>query len=310
MKNNKTNDKNKNNIDIDDNIINISKFKISDLPAESGGISIILTGATNSGKNVCAHNLIYSMYKKLKIKHRTAYLFSSTAFIQPDSFSFIKNRYETFDSDFVMNIINKQKKELLRRLKNGEPKFKILEDLRCLMVIDDLSFGNRSSKSGAQGFSQNNGVIELLITQNRHLGIDFLMLTQAVKATLSSKVRKNVMVVVFFPSMSKNATDVLINEFGLANYFSVREARSIVSKIFASRDFISIVALNFRKNKKSFKDLLRWYISEMVSEKDLKKIKFTEKKKKKNNNNESESDSDSDSDDNFIFRNKINTLIY
>ena len=110
------------------------------------------------------------------------------------------------------------------------------------------------------------------------------------------------MLLFFFPSMSRNATDVLINGFGLANYFPMREARAIVSKIFASRDFICIVALNFRKNKKSYKDLLRWYVSEMVSEKDLKKIKFTEKKKKKNYN-----ESDSDSEDESIFRKNVKT---
>ena len=260
----------------------ISKFNIeTDLP--DGAFFGVIVGRSRSGKGVWTHRFLEKLIKAKKLNLTNAYLFSSSADVQTDSFPLIKhNRHTTYDDDMVMDLVEKNGDKIKAEIKKGKPKKQVLKDNHILFIIDDLVGNLKHSKSLIQ-----------LSTSGRHKSCSVLLLTQALSSAIPTIVRKNCSWLTAYPSISHRVMEILIKEYGLMTLagFSYKESRNFLMNIWKSASFTAICILQHKVDVREMEQMIRY---DRVIQDPTKTTKFLAKhtidRKKKeveeqNNNN-------------------------
>lgn len=146
-------------------------------------MNVILTSKTNSGKSVILKDICYD----LKDRYHQVYVFSLTAYLQPDLFTFVpeENIINKFDESFLETIWKQQEKLVLRLKKSNTKEDNIP---RTLIIYDDLISDPAVSKSP---------VLRKLFVMGRHAKISQMFLTQSFTA-IPPILRKNCAIAIAF----------------------------------------------------------------------------------------------------------------
>jgi hypothetical protein len=138
--------------------------------------SLIFVSKRRSGKTAAIKNILYD----LKDNYKECYLFSNTAFLQPNLYTFLpKRNIMEYDDNKLSEVYNTQKKYIQEGLKKG----KKLENLnRIVIVLDDIMSQN--------GLRKKTNSLHQLYIEGRHSNVCILTLVQAYKG-LSPTIRQN-----------------------------------------------------------------------------------------------------------------------
>ena len=246
----------------------ISKFNLEEDLYKDNGFFVIVVGKSRSGKGCYSHNLLEKMIKNKLLKVKNAYLFSSSADVQPDSFSCIKhNRYTQYDDKFVLKIVEDNGNIIKHQISKGKTKKQAIEDNGLLFIVDDLASGDiHRSKS-----------LLLLATAGRHKACNVILLTQALASAVNTRVRKNASMIVAYPSISHKVMELLIREYGLMSLggMSFKEARQFLMNLWQSKPYTALCILQHKTDIRRFEDMIRF---DRVSTDPVKTIKYLNKK--------------------------------
>ena len=260
----------------------IKKLDVEDDIPES--FFIIVAGKSKSGKGVWSARLLERLIRMNRLKPKNAYLYSSSADVQKDSFPCIKNnRYTEFDDQQIMDIMDENAELIKADLKKGKTKAQALKDHALLFVIDDLAYGPvHKSKS-----------LSIIATAGRHRGVSCVLLTQALSSAVKPIVRKNASLIVSYPTISQKVMRLLIEEYGLMSLgnMSFREARAFLMNIWQSKSYTALVILQFRTDVRKFQDMFRFdrvvhdidKTTRYLEKHQLDKVKKDEEPKQNNN---------------------------
>ena len=276
----------------------IKRFNLDKDLYKDNGWFIIVTGKSRSGKGVYSANLIEKMIRKKMLHVKNAYLFSSSALVQKDSFPMIKtNRHTTYDDDYVNKIIEDNANIIKKLIDKGVSKEEAIRRNGILFVIDDLAGGEIHRSSS----------LLRLATAGRHVGFNVILLSQSLAASVNPRVRKNASIIVAYPSISHKVMRILCEEFGIMSLgsFSAKEARDFLMNLWKHKPYTCLVILQHKTDVRQFQDMIRFDRVETDIKKTTKYLtKHTLDNKKytipKENENETKS----------IFRSKKIASIY
>lgn len=262
----------------------ISKFDwVKDLPHDTGWF-ITISAKSRGGKGIYTHRLLEKMHRAKKLNIKDAYLFSSSAETQTDSFPMIKhNRFTNYDDDFVTGIIEDNKEQIKKEMASGKSKQKAIKDNTILMIIDDLA--------GGQVFRSKSLI--MLSTMGRHVGINVILLTQSLASSVPSICRKNSSVVIAYPALSHRVMQLLSYEFSLMSLggMSLKECREFLMSVWRSKPYTALVILQHKTNVTRFESIMRYdrvtHPIEKTS-KYLMKQQIDKKKKKQDDDDDGE----------------------
>jgi hypothetical protein len=158
-------------------------------------LSILMIGSRQSGKTTCLVNLVSRFYSKI-YKPEHVYIFSPSVFLDPQ-YQLIKgNKYETFDSNLVEELMNDLKKCIKRYGQDRSP--------RHLFLLDDII----SDPSAHNSYS----LISKLYISGRHFNCDVILLTQSI-TMVAPVIRKNSLAIISF-NLQEAEKEILLKEFG------------------------------------------------------------------------------------------------
>jgi hypothetical protein len=145
--------------------LNIKTFDVKKDLKSYPHMNCIITSKTNSGKSVFLKDMCY----ELRDHYTQVYVFSLTAHLQPDLFSFVpeENIINRWDEPMLAEIYKQQENEVLRLLKEGRDKDKMP---KVLIIYDDLISEPAVAKSS---------VLKSLFVMGRHSCISQIFLTQS-----------------------------------------------------------------------------------------------------------------------------------
>lgn len=163
----------------------------------------ILYGKTMCGKSHCLRSLLYL----LRNRFNEVYLFSATASLQPDTYSYVpkSNQFETLNTEFMESIMDEQRK---LKMKLGEKNGTVDKKLRhILFIIDDMI---------SEDAIRHNKTIMKLYVQGRHYGLSTFVTSQVVgsRVSIPPALRNNAEYILSFSLFSEPDRKILIERFG------------------------------------------------------------------------------------------------
>jgi len=141
-----------------------------------------------------------SLLQQLQKRFDDAYLFSATASLQEDTYSYIPkgNQYEELDTMVMSRIMDRQKRQKL----DNPKKLK-----HILFIIDDMI---------AEAAIRTDRTIMKLFVQGRHYGISVMVTSQVVgsRVSIPPEIRNNSEYILSFSLFSEPDRKILIERFG------------------------------------------------------------------------------------------------
>lgn len=227
----------------------IQKLDIAeDLPDD---FFIIVAGKSRSGKGVWSARFLEKMIRAKRLNAKNAYLISSSADVQKDSFPLVKNnRFTEFNDQQILDIIDNNAELIKEDMKKGMTKKQAVKNRAILFIIDDLSYGpvHRSK------------ALSVIATAGRHRGVSCILLTQGLASAVKPMVRKNASAIIAYPSISQKVMRLLIEEYGLMSLgnMSFREARAFLMSIWQNKSYTALCILQHKTDVRKFTDMIRF----------------------------------------------------
>jgi len=250
----------------------------------NGGTVILIHAKRFSGKTVLIKDIVYNNRNKFD----EVYVFSKTGNFTPDKpFSYTENLYDHFDNELIGNIIETQKSEKMKQLKNPKHRVK-----KILLIFDDI-ISDKNIRKSKNGEEINH--INELACNGRHYNITMILSTQILDAKegFSTVVRKNVDYFITFKIFGESTLKMAAENF--LSLFSLKEGKKIIQEITNKVDYNCIIVENYRSRQiKSYEDFCFEYIANI----DIPQFEFQKKTLKKYHLNDD--DDDDDDDDNII----------
>lgn len=223
--------------------------------------AVIIYGRRRTGKSTAMKHFVYEN-KKLWDE---VYLFSETAYLQPDLFDFVPedNQFDGFNVEKLEQLLAEQEYDVDQKLKNGQEK----KIKHLLFLFDDVISNPKIRKCPAF-----NG----LFTKGRHIRCSVIVLTQSIGGQngIPKLVRDNVdLCISFFPH---NAID---RESMVERYLSIKDKKigDLVLKNITFEEYTAIAVL-LAKNGKEYEDYVYKYKAPlktpkfMIGSKCIKKV--------------------------------------
>jgi hypothetical protein len=167
--------------------------------------AVIVGGVRRSGKTRLTDYILNEIFDKEGHQYDDAFLLSSTAKQQPETFPFIDrdNIIDELTDDKIFSIF-KRREEIMAHYKKTPELFKTPPN--CLIIIDDLL---NDSKGKSLWHSK---PVSQLFFKGRHMGCSIIVLSQYVKA-LSPLMRSNADLFFYFRDLREDNRKCVLSEY-------------------------------------------------------------------------------------------------
>ena len=222
--------------------MSLLEFDLSDIPENP---SIVLAGRRRSGKGILTKDLCYSYFRGQKLQ--SAFLFSPTAEIAINGFSFVpmEYRYTEIDVDVIDRILKRQE-YLIKN--NSKGNYKIL------IIIDDIISSNDAKQQK---------ILDKLFICARHYQISLIVCYQYVKKDFSPIQRDNVDIIFTFQQSNFDNKDALNRQY-LSVSDNKKEGLDLINRY--AKQYQTLVILN-TVNSDKYEDFCYFYEADMIERK-------------------------------------------
>ena len=250
------------------NVENLKKLQDFDPKTLPDHFAMVVYGIRRRGKTFMIKEMLYH----LKDRFDRAYLFSSTADLQPEQYDFIDedNLYGADEIDKLQSIVSEQ--ETMLKHDQGKAKKDCLTQ-RTLIIFDDFIQNKK--------IARNNEAFTGLYTRGRHCHITVIALVQS-RTGIPPAIRSNVDCIIAFEAVNGEDRKVLMNEYLSASDLGYKEGCCFFNSV--TQELFTALAINntIKGNREVYGRGFRY----RVPEKQRKYI--IGKKGKKQNKNEIE----------------------
>ena len=222
--------------------MSLLEFDLSDIPENP---SIVLAGRRRSGKGILTKDLCYSYFRGQKLQ--SAFLFSPTAEIAINGFSFVpmEYRYTEIDVDVIDRILKRQE-YLIKNDPRG--------NYKILIIIDDIISSNDAKQQK---------ILDKLFICARHYQISLIVCYQYVKKDFSPIQRDNVDIIFTFQQSNFDNKDALNRQY-LSVSDNKKEGLDLINRY--ATGYQTLVILN-TVNSDKYEDFCYFYEADMIERK-------------------------------------------